>query len=175
MDAEAEDWTIEDLDALHSAEFDLPLDEDTQSIHVMFLDGQLADESDEGGTVLGHSWGGNRLVVFRQAITELCESLSFTVDQDARRSAACKIAATEVWVHEIGHLLGLVDNGLSMVEAHRDEAHGHHDIDPACVMYWSTENELLMEKIQERLELGQDNVQWFCSHCQADVLAAQTP
>ena len=52
---------------------------------------------------------------------------------------------------------------------------GHHDLDPDCVMYWSTENELLMDKIRERLELDQSEVQWFCAQCQADVAAAQTP
>jgi hypothetical protein len=40
-------------------------------------------------------------------------------------------------VHELGHLLGLVNGGVPMVEPHEDLRHPYHTVDRDCVMYWS--------------------------------------
>ena len=40
-------------------------------------------------------------------------------------------------VHEIGHAVGLVNNGLPMVTSHEDSAHKHHSTNTNCVMYWA--------------------------------------
>lgn len=42
-------------------------------------------------------------------------------------------------IHEMGHALGLVNNGLPLTSSHQDEAHGAHCKNPDCVMYYSNE------------------------------------
>lgn len=42
-------------------------------------------------------------------------------------------------IHEMGHALGLVNNGLPLTSSHQDEAHGAHCNNPDCVMYYSNE------------------------------------
>ena len=39
-------------------------------------------------------------------------------------------------VHELGHAVGLVNNGVPMVTTHEDSAHKHHSTNSNCVMYW---------------------------------------
>ncbi|MBA2563258.1 MAG: hypothetical protein H0V14_10185 [Chitinophagaceae bacterium] len=47
---------------------------------------------------------------------------------------------TIVFEHEFGHLLGLVDLGSPMQSDHKDEAHGYHCTNTACLMYYGAEN-----------------------------------
>ena len=42
-------------------------------------------------------------------------------------------------VHESGHAIGLVNNGLPMTSTHEDTAHRAHCSNPDCVMYWQNE------------------------------------
>ena len=39
-------------------------------------------------------------------------------------------------VHELGHVIGLVNNGVPMVTPHEDFEHPHHSTDVDDVMYW---------------------------------------
>lgn len=43
-------------------------------------------------------------------------------------------------LHEAGHAMGLVDNGLPMVRDHEDDAHEGHSSNPSSVMYWQVES-----------------------------------
>ena len=42
-------------------------------------------------------------------------------------------------LHEFGHAVGLVDNGIQPATAHRDTSHGAHCSNPACAMYHANE------------------------------------
>ncbi len=43
-------------------------------------------------------------------------------------------------VHELGHSIGLVDNGLPMAVNHEDSSHTHHTTNSNCVMYWTVDS-----------------------------------
>lgn len=43
-------------------------------------------------------------------------------------------------VHEIGHAVGLVNNGIPLRTAHEDGGHVHHTTNQNCVMYWAVES-----------------------------------
>ena len=153
-------WTNAELEQLHNDSFNLLVDESVIKIHSLIVDGRYGSTTSQQ---LGYAWGSNRIAMFRQTLAALCASTS--AENGAQRRTLCRIAATEVWIHEIGHVLGLVDNGLKMVEDHVDIHNGHHDIDPECIMYWATEQESLISRIEERLAAGDEGIQWFCSKC----------
>lgn len=44
-------------------------------------------------------------------------------------------------VHELGHVVGLVHNGIPMNAAHEDGAHPRHSSNTQCVMYWQVESQ----------------------------------
>ncbi len=43
-------------------------------------------------------------------------------------------------VHEVGHAVGLVNNGLPMSAPHEDLNHPHHTTNSNCAMYWAVES-----------------------------------
>lgn len=72
---------------------------------------------------------------------------------------------TTVLLHEIGHLLGLINKGSDMVTDHQDEAHHGHCNNEDCLMYYRIGTDdrfgyLVRGKIPE-LDV----------HCQADLQA----
>ncbi|MCZ7584914.1 MAG: hypothetical protein M5R36_17145 [Deltaproteobacteria bacterium] len=135
-------WTSDERDELANETFNLAVPDDTIKIHSLFLDGH--DESDGGGgSILGIAWSWTHLVMYKQTIEDSCGGLTLGGLTPGLRETLCRMAEQTVWTHEIGHLIGLVDNGLPMVEDHKDpdEAHGDHDASKDCVMYWAHEGE----------------------------------
>ncbi|MCA9566788.1 MAG: hypothetical protein KC656_03060, partial [Myxococcales bacterium] len=65
-----------------------------------------------------------------------------------------------------------VDNGLAMTTPHIDTAHGHHDFDDGCLMYWAAETPAFADTIGARLLGGQTEVPSFDAACLADMAAA---
>ncbi|MEN0059089.1 MAG: hypothetical protein AAGB31_09655, partial [Bdellovibrio sp.] len=53
--------------------------------------------------------------------------------------AVPKFVEQSTMVHEMGHALGFVNNGVPMVTSHQDTAHGAHTTNSNCVMYWLNE------------------------------------
>jgi hypothetical protein len=160
-------WTFDELDQLAAQTFDLAVPGDTARMHVLFLDGHY-DSGSGGGTVLGLAWGQQNIAVFRQTLDQNCSGgLPLSGD------ALCADAELAIWMHEVGHLLGLVDNGLPMVENHEDGGHPGHDVSQDCVMYWAYEGDALLGKLSDQL-LGTGNTSLdFCPHCLADIAAVR--
>lgn len=159
-------YTFDELDAFARAhtrdDSDGPV-----SIHVLLLDGSY--DSGDGGTVLGLAWGQRQIALFQDAIRSGCSggllgSLS---------SEACEVAERNVWAHEIGHVIGLVDNGLAQQTNHRDPDHGRHDISDGCLMYWAYDSPAMFDLLLSRLNSGQSLDGDFCENCRADLNAAR--
>lgn len=59
-------------------------------------------------------------------------------------------------VHELGHAIGLVNNGLPMVSSHEDGAHARHSSDSNCVMYWMVESKDTILSSLTNMMLGKE-------------------
>jgi hypothetical protein len=160
-------WTFDELDAFsrsHSSDDgDGPV-----SIHVLFIDGQY-EGGDGGGTVLGLAWGQRYIALFQDALRSGCSGALV----GAFSSNVCQLAERSVWGHEIGHVIGLVDNGLVQQTPHRDAEHGRHDASDGCLMYWAYEGPAVFDMLLSRVGGGQNGDIDFCANCWADLRAAR--
>lgn len=123
-------WEIEDIFALeekyrrhHTGDAENP---QTAVIWMVYLDGASAFDEDET-RALGLACGGSDIAIFRRNI----DDTTFAATRD--------IVEAMVIVHEAGHLFGLVNNGIPMVNDHEDRNHERHDVNESCVMYHKIE------------------------------------
>ena len=164
-------WTFEELRALGDATFDPAPRDGEIRIHVMFVDGGYTSP-DSGATVLGLAWGNTHIAVFEETIAKGCRSTGLGLT-DVLDDRACADAQYGIWLHEVGHVLGLVDNGLAMVEPHQDAEHPAHDASEDCIMYWAYEGTPLFDRIAAALRGDMPRVD-FDANCLADIAAAKT-
>lgn len=135
ISAESKNYTREDLIHLAMQHRDSPAWQNKQaSIYMLWVDGYFKNNQEQTETnVLGLSISGQAmLVVFKPAV-ELASS-SFPHYE----AYAQQIVAN----HEIGHVIGLVNNGLSNVSDHLDESSEHgsaHCNNTNCIMFWQNE------------------------------------
>lgn len=144
---------------------------DESVIHVLYVDGDY--ETDGDGVVLGFAYGGMWVVMLGDNIERSCEqtplqALPLFADLADK---ACAVTEASVFLHELGHLFGLVDNGIPMVEPHKDEEHGAHDSNQDCIMYWLNERGQMVDAIAERFQAGEEGVRPFDEACLADLKA----
>jgi hypothetical protein len=158
------EWTFPELQQLATSTFTLPIAAGTVRMHVMFLDGQY-----EGGNVLGLAWANTHLAVFKETIERQCRSgLGASLGDQV-----CEAAEKGVWVHELGHLLGLVNNGLPMAAPHQDAAHAGHDSSDRCVMYWAFDTSTSLDKVARQILGGETVNLQFDDACKADLAAGR--
>jgi hypothetical protein len=158
-------WTQEELDAVFAEHAGASDDKGELRIHTLFVDGRADEESDD--EVFGWSWGGDKVVVFAATIQTACEVGPPGTPELLRRATE-----TTVWAHEVGHLMGLVDDGTPMVTDHRDPDNGNHDIDESCVMHWSANRDQVVERMLERISGGNQDPLDFDDACRADLAAS---
>ena len=115
-------WSRGDIDALRDRHGDQRTRGSTAVTHLVFVDGRYEKE-----TTLGVAVGHDFVVIFSERIATACSSdvLCFPADEVQVRKA--------VLVHEFGHIIGLVDNGVPMVNSHGDGT--AHSTNQNSVMY----------------------------------------
>jgi len=98
----------------------------TMVLNVLYLDGEWA----ENPNVLGLSYGGEYMVLFKETIHKVSLTSSNLGVEDVE---------TSVLIHEFGHILGLV--GIGYESNHEDDEYEHHCDESAgrCVMSASVE------------------------------------
>lgn len=160
-------WTVEELHETANATFDLEVPAGTIKLHVLFVDGFYANES-PGGRTLGVALNDTHVVLFKARLTSTCRSAGAG---PLLEDELCTLAEVSVLVHEIGHAIGLVNNGLAMVTPHEDTAHPAHDTNRECVMYWAYEGGDLLGTLLTRLIGGNRGPLPFDDACRADVAA----
>lgn len=118
------EWTYAEIKDLGS-EKGMPSVGDETVLNVFFLKGSVADKS----SVIGvHLSGTKTMAVFKDVVetSGSTDHVKYYVEQ-------------ATLVHEVGHAIGLVNNGLPMTSDHDDKAHPAHCKNPDCVMYYMNE------------------------------------
>jgi predicted Zn-dependent protease len=122
---------------------------------VLFLKGV----AEEGPTIIGYHVNSTRVIaIFKDVVR------STSVGQ---AELVSKYVEQTTLIHEMGHALGLVNNGLPMITPHQDHAHGAHCNDPKCVMYYA--NEGVASLISFAKKVSEDlSIIMFDQHCLED-------
>lgn len=166
-------WTFAELSAMSAAYRDRDLPADASSIHVLYVDGHYEGDTAQG-SVLGFAWGGSWIVMLKDNITRACSNSSVLQGPllGGLRERVCARAEASVLLHELGHIFGLVNNGVPMVEDHEDPDHAKHDVDPDCLMYWAIERSGAVDIVAQRFIGGGEPTLGFCDASLADLAAA---
>lgn len=134
----------------------------TSYFTIVFVNGGFNNGQEISNSVLGVSIAGTTIIaIFKDAIRQLGPS---------DESLTVKFGEQATLVHEMGHALGIVANGVNVVEDHHDEEHGSHCSNTSCVMYWMNEgNKDLLEFIQGIVLTG--NATLYGQQCLDDIKA----
>lgn len=151
-------WTVPDGQALEVAWRDRYRDPDSgiAVIYFLYLDGHSSNDSAEG-RVLGYAYRGSSLAIFEETIASTESGLPLLSSGGVEDA---------VLAHELGHLLGLVNNGVDPIASHQDTAHGAHCDNDRCLMYWAVETDLVGGLLGS-------GVPDFDADCLADLRAAR--
>lgn len=120
------------------------------TLYMLFAD---ADYSTSG--VVGVAYRNTALCIFEKTV----QANSGGINQASRVKVE-----TGVLLHEIGHLLGLTNNGTSMTTPHEDGANKAHCNNSNCLMYYSIETTGLMNMFN-------NSVPTLDANCLADLKA----
>jgi hypothetical protein len=127
-------WTLEEVrqvELQHRQTFDGTLPA-TKALYMQYLDGGF-EADDQDSRVLGVAYSPSSICIFKDNITAAAPGRLGQFADDVEKA---------VIVHELGHMLGLVNNGVGMVAPHEDTTHPKHDTNTACVMYYAVEADL---------------------------------
>ncbi len=103
---------------------------------VVFLKGHYHDGKKLQTGTVGLAIGGTTVIaIFKDVVEGTGAGQSAPLMQEL----VPRYVEQSTVVHELGHALGLVDNGIPMHQPHKDADHGAHCNNPDCVMYWVNE------------------------------------
>lgn len=126
-------WTSEELVQLEIDTRDTAHAAPTAVLHVLYPAGAFEREGVAGVTVSGPVIG--PVVVFLDALREVGTPLAPLPNPQP----AVTVLERSTLLHEAGHAMGLVNNGLDQVRDREDKEHAGHSSNPRSVMYWRVE------------------------------------
>lgn len=129
-----------------------------KTYYVLFVSGYYTDAGGPRPQVLGVSFGGTGVIVMFKDVVRSSSNLS-NIQRYVEQSTL---------VHELGHAIGLVNNGVPLASAHQDTAHGAHCTNESCVMYWQNEGASAMAAWATQFVLTNNTI-LFKSDCLGDV------
>lgn len=160
-------WTFDELQDLVGQYHDLEVDGNTITAYTLLVDGEYADSE---GTVLGIAWANRYVVLFMDQIESACQGASIV---PGMREELCENAELTVWLHEMGHVLGLVGVGAPTQSEHWDPDSTSHCEHDDCVMYWAFRRPQMVDQLVDRLLGSEPAVPEFDEFCRDDLEAVE--
>ncbi|HKH63517.1 MAG TPA: hypothetical protein VKA49_21920 [Flavitalea sp.] len=105
------------------------VDQDTTAIYILFTNGVHP-----GNKILGMAYRNTSAVIYGKAIRKYSSMAGRLTHHELE---------TAVLLHEIGHLLGLVNKGSALTSEHNDSAFHDHCNNKNCLMFHSVETKSL--------------------------------
>jgi hypothetical protein len=121
--------TLTDIRDIEKANRKSIMSDNTISMYIFFADADYF-ENEGSSQVLGLAYDVSSMVVFEKTIRGYTGGIT--------QPSASTLEAS-VCEHEVGHILGLVNNGTSMVGMHEGGSSGKHCSNSNCLMYNTTE------------------------------------
>lgn len=122
-------WTSSEILALYGQNHQSSTTASEAHFYLYFLKGVYNTGSGPNPNVLGLSLGGTPVIaIFKDVI-----------NGSSNNAVVKKYVEQSTLVHEMGHALGFVNNGVPMAVNHQDTEHGAHTTNSDCVMYWMNE------------------------------------
>lgn len=129
---------------------------------VIFLNGQYEEGGVANPKVIGVSLSGTTIIaIFKPSVTS---ALNGSPDGEKLP----KYLEQSTLVHEMGHALGLVNNGVPLTRPHHDVEHGAHCTNNECVMYYRNEGVDELKKFVQRF-ISTGNLVVFGDECLQDL------
>jgi len=150
-----EEITVTDALAIADAHRDAMDTATTKTYYVVFVSGAFADASGPNNAVLGVSIGNTGVIVMFKDVIE-------------STGIAARFVEQSTLVHELGHAVGLVNNGVPLASAHEDPAHSHHCANDNCVLFWQNDGPSAMAAFAENFVINGESI-LFGDECLADV------
>lgn len=145
-------WTLEEVMNLADS-YKLMSATNTVDFKILFLNGRFVENPNTLGFHISNT---KVMAIFKDVI------------RGSGTGAIPKYVEQATLIHEMGHAVGLVNNGVSMINPHQDSAHGAHCSNPDCVMYYSNEGAASMMKFAEKA-FQNLSINMFDQHCLDDA------
>ncbi|HDP23951.1 MAG TPA: hypothetical protein ENN34_00760 [Deltaproteobacteria bacterium] len=151
-------WTAKDIYALANDLWNQPHSTSMAEFLVLFLKGYFEDQGTPNDNVLGVSLVGTPVIaVFKDVIRAAGSSPYLT-----------SFVEQATLVHEFGHVMGLVNNGVPMVTEHEDAEYPLHCTNQNCVMYWQNEGAPDLRIFAQQMLIS-GSIVMFCDECLEDT------
>jgi hypothetical protein len=144
-------WSMDDVEALANQQRQTEASSSVGDFYIVFLNGYFSDDGKSPKTdVLGFNIAGTPIIaIFKQVIVNSSSGEHHYVAAYVEQSTI---------VHEMGHALGMVNDGLPMTTSHQDAPNGAHCTNTKCVMYWENEGGMAARKFVRGLKHGHEIV-----------------
>ncbi|HEX7665462.1 MAG TPA: hypothetical protein VF407_13145 [Polyangiaceae bacterium] len=158
-DVTATSFTNDAILAIATAHRDQKNTASTATFYIVFVNGYYDQGQGPDHGIIGVSLGDTGVIAMFKPVIAGTQSTLPGTPQYVEQSTL---------VHEFGHAVGLVNNGITMTTPHQDSAHGAHCTNTKCTMYW--ENEGASAATQFALDhfLGGSDI-LFGDECLADL------
>lgn len=134
--------TMDEVVAIERANRTAFATRDRLTLYILYANGYYTDPN-----ILGWAYRNTSAVLFAKKIHE---------HSDRPGKPDRTKLETTVLLHELGHLLGLVNVGTPLQSPHKDDHHGKHCKNPRCLMYYKVDTRyipgLLMKRDIPRLD-----------------------
>ena len=165
-DINGESFSTEDILAIADAHRNQASTSETAAYYVLWLDGFFRDSQVEQ-SVIGVSLGTTRVIAMFKPVIE---SIAIPGGNEALE----RFAEQTTLVHEFGHAVGLVNNGIPLTSDHHDAENGAHCTNRDCIMYWANEGVRDLVPFVQRFVASGSTV-LFGPECLDDVDALTAP